>query len=133
MIAQSLKSSQYVQNAITGDIGQVYRIVLSPIGTEDTRGIQRAQVMCLVPGSDGHLYQAWDWWLIEDCIPVAAAPIPAGITVTVLYRKQAVSAVVLSTNAFDVCVMLEDGTTGWLSLSRVQSIVSADIVLESAS
>ena len=121
MIAQDFQPTQYVQNATTGAIGQVYAVVPSPIGTEDTRGIQRVQVLTDIPGAD-KTYKGWDWWLLDDCLPLATAPIATGATVTLKLRRQLVSGIVLSANPIDLCVMLADGRTGWVSISRVRAV-----------
>jgi hypothetical protein len=86
MIAKDFKSTQYVINTKTGDVGMVYAIVASPIGLEDLDGIYRVQVWTTIPGSDG-LYKGWDWWLLEDCTPAKVnQSIPQGAPMTVVCR-----------------------------------------------
>lgn len=131
MMIQDFSSSQYVQNTTTGAIGRVYAVVLSPIGTEDSRGIKRVQVLTDIPGADKN-YKGWDWWKLEECLPLVNAPIPTGATVTVSIRRQVVSAVVLSSNPIDVCILLNDGRAGWVSLSRVRAISLPKTVAQTA-
>lgn len=132
MITQSFEATQYVQNTQTGEVGLVYRVVLSPYYREEIQGIKRVQVQVDIPGAGG-TFQGWDYWVIEDCAPLTQASIPAGNRVKVVTRKRVLVGTVLSSNHKDVCVMLADGTAGWVSLEYVHAIYAPAVSLAVAS
>lgn len=127
MIADSLSTPQQILNTKTGATGLFYRQCLSPYYREEVQGIQRVQVWTDIPGAGGD-FKGWDYWSLEDCQLLEAAAIPTGATVKLMLRKQVVYGVVLNTNHTDVCVLLDDGRAGWVSLKYVQAIYATEEV-----
>lgn len=123
-------SSQSVQNAKTGDIGRIVAVVPSPYPNEEAAGISRVQVWTTVPGSDGQQYPMFDWWLINECIPVPNAAVPQGALAVIVNRDgQEETALVLATGYDEIAVMLGDGETIWIALSTVIRITTACVPL----
>lgn len=114
------ETTQAVQHAATGQISFVYRVVPSPYVSEDLQGLSRVQVAVQVPSASGTLFQSWDYWRVEDCLPLPNAPIAAGATILLRDMRGALeTATVLAAGFDDICVMFSDGLTGWVALTHV--------------
>lgn len=119
MIAH-FKVTQAVQHVITGAIGFVYRVVPSPYVAEELVGVARVQVSVQIPSASGQTFQSFDYWLIEECIALPAAPIAAGSAVHLVdIYGTAETLTVIGVGFDDVCVLFEDALTGWVSLSHI--------------
>ena len=107
-------------------IGTIVAVVPSPYPNEEAAGINRVQVLTTVPGSDGKRYQAFDWWLIQDCIVLPHAPAAQGaLALIVDIHGHEETALVMATGFDEIAVMLGDGVTYWISLSHVISVTTA--------
>lgn len=126
MIAQSLSFVQHID----GSIGIVADEVLSPYYTEEVAGVTRLKVLTRIPGSN---HTGWDWWLPADVVALPAAPIAPGAQAVVITRKGSVAVgTVLAVAYNEVALMFQDGTTGWVDISRTQVIPVLPATIASA-
>lgn len=124
MIADSSVSPQYIMNIHTGEIGVLRGYGPSPYTFEAMDGIDRVHVTTFIPSASGAMFEASDYWLLDDCVFVTDA-VSTGATVTVLGKRGLpYTATVLSAKRTEVCVMLANGAVGWLYWSRVVAVSS---------
>lgn len=126
MVSQSLISAQYVMNSRTGEIGLVNGVGPSPYTFEAMDGVQRVHVTRFIPSASGTMFEASDYWLTGDCLPMANnSRIHVGASATLVSKQGAArTGIVIGVRDTEICVMLSDGLTGWCYFARVAAVVS---------
>jgi hypothetical protein len=120
--------SQKIQHK-NGSVGTAYAVVPSPYPNEEAEGVQRLMVWTEIPGAGGTFF-GWDWWKLDECIPLPDANVPQGALAVIVNRNgQEETALVMASGYDEIAVMLGDGELIWIALSTVISVTTACVPL----
>jgi hypothetical protein len=125
MIADTSVSPQYIMNTRTGEIGLVRGVSLSPYTFEAMDGVERVHVTTFIPSASGAMFEASDYWLLDDCVAVPNVAVSVGASVTFITKRgMPRTGIVLSVESDQLCAMLPSGQMGWVYFKYVVSVKS---------